>query len=291
MGRAGTRGAGQGAGIQRLSVSLDHNECAATTMCANGVCINEDGSFTCLCKSGFLLAPGGRYCVGEALWPDSPPLPPGLGREGRGGAGTRCRAPVPSSPPLQISTNVRLRASARTATAPTPRAPSAATAWGGWRWAPTAARAWTPTCAAPATGPWSRAPARAPSLAPSPNLSAAVPAQTTALGSLAGCVLPRTLVSVLPPGPACLRVCPCRPAGSSPGAGAGTGVLAPMGCGDISLLLTLPKKRWQEIALSAGGGIPAAAMTTPPSPPGLCHPSRVSGSVQQRSGHHHGWQR
>lgn len=47
-------------------MSLDHNECATATTCTNGVCINEDGSFTCLCKSGFLLAPSGHACVGEA---------------------------------------------------------------------------------------------------------------------------------------------------------------------------------------------------------------------------------
>lgn len=55
------------AGTQPLLVSPDHNECATTTMCANGVCLNEDGSFTCLCNPGFLLAPGGRHCVGEKL--------------------------------------------------------------------------------------------------------------------------------------------------------------------------------------------------------------------------------
>lgn len=70
----------------------------------------------------------------------------------------------------------------------------------------TAACAWTPTCAAPATGPWSGAPAHAPSPGRSPNLSAAVLAQTTDSGSPASSALPRTPVSVLLPGPACLCV-------------------------------------------------------------------------------------
>lgn len=33
-------------------------------MCLNGMCINEDGSFKCICKPGFALAPNGRYCTG-----------------------------------------------------------------------------------------------------------------------------------------------------------------------------------------------------------------------------------
>lgn len=42
----------------------DHNECAITNMCLNGMCINEDGSFKCVCKHGFTLASSGRYCTG-----------------------------------------------------------------------------------------------------------------------------------------------------------------------------------------------------------------------------------
>lgn len=42
----------------------DHDECATTNMCLNGMCINEDGSFKCICKPGFALAPNGRYCTG-----------------------------------------------------------------------------------------------------------------------------------------------------------------------------------------------------------------------------------
>uniref|UniRef100_A0A8C9MFK3 EGF-like domain-containing protein n=1 Tax=Serinus canaria TaxID=9135 RepID=A0A8C9MFK3_SERCA len=48
-----------------LSVPPDHDECATTNMCLNGMCINEDGSFKCICKPGFVLAPNGRYCVAQ----------------------------------------------------------------------------------------------------------------------------------------------------------------------------------------------------------------------------------
>lgn len=50
--------------IKLLLVLPDHDECATTNMCLNGMCINEDGSFKCICKPGFTLAPSGRYCIG-----------------------------------------------------------------------------------------------------------------------------------------------------------------------------------------------------------------------------------
>lgn len=59
----GTGGSCCSSGV--LSVPPDHDECATTNMCLNGMCINEDGSFKCICKPGFVLAPNGRYCVGE----------------------------------------------------------------------------------------------------------------------------------------------------------------------------------------------------------------------------------
>lgn len=53
-----------------LQCFADHDECTTTNMCLNGMCINEDGSFKCICKPGFVLAPNGRYCTGMyiQLW-------------------------------------------------------------------------------------------------------------------------------------------------------------------------------------------------------------------------------
>ena len=42
----------------------DQDECLIRNMCLNGLCINEDGSFKCICKPGFLLMASGRMCVG-----------------------------------------------------------------------------------------------------------------------------------------------------------------------------------------------------------------------------------
>jgi hypothetical protein len=46
----------------------DHDECSQTGMCANGQCINMDGSFKCQCHSGFILSPSGHSCVGKILF-------------------------------------------------------------------------------------------------------------------------------------------------------------------------------------------------------------------------------
>lgn len=53
-----------GSGVSSSVFSTDHDECTTTNMCLNGMCINEDGSFKCICKPGFVLAPNGRYCTG-----------------------------------------------------------------------------------------------------------------------------------------------------------------------------------------------------------------------------------
>lgn len=38
------------------------DECSIRNMCFNGMCINEDGSFKCICKFGFQLVLDGCYC-------------------------------------------------------------------------------------------------------------------------------------------------------------------------------------------------------------------------------------
>jgi len=44
---------------------LDTDECLIRNICLNGMCINEDGSFKCICKPGYLLDGTGRFCVGK----------------------------------------------------------------------------------------------------------------------------------------------------------------------------------------------------------------------------------
>ena len=42
------------------------NECLhITSLCANGECINNDGSYRCKCKMGYQLDETGKKCVGE----------------------------------------------------------------------------------------------------------------------------------------------------------------------------------------------------------------------------------
>ena len=48
----------------RAIVVLDYNECQTTGMCTNGMCMNLDGSFKCICNPGYLLAPSGEVCLG-----------------------------------------------------------------------------------------------------------------------------------------------------------------------------------------------------------------------------------
>lgn len=54
----------------------DENECSAEDMCENGQCVNLDGSFKCLCETGYTLSPSGKQCHGQSMRS----LPSGQGR-------------------------------------------------------------------------------------------------------------------------------------------------------------------------------------------------------------------
>ena len=43
----------------------DVNECLTIPgLCANGDCINKEGSFKCRCPEGFIMTDDGRSCIG-----------------------------------------------------------------------------------------------------------------------------------------------------------------------------------------------------------------------------------
>ena len=48
------------------SCITDVNECLhMTSLCENGECVNNDGSYRCKCKMGYQLDDTGKKCVGE----------------------------------------------------------------------------------------------------------------------------------------------------------------------------------------------------------------------------------
>lgn len=56
------------AGIRVFSVDID--ECQSLDTCANGICLNSEGSYTCEnCPAGYRVSYDGELCEGE-----SPPL-------------------------------------------------------------------------------------------------------------------------------------------------------------------------------------------------------------------------
>lgn len=51
--------------VRGYDFPLDHNECEKNGMCANGKCLNVQGSFQCRCKSGFVMSQTGHSCIGK----------------------------------------------------------------------------------------------------------------------------------------------------------------------------------------------------------------------------------
>lgn len=47
----------------------DQDECLIRNICLNGLCINDDGSFKCICMPGYLLDTSGRMCIGAVFHP------------------------------------------------------------------------------------------------------------------------------------------------------------------------------------------------------------------------------
>ena len=54
-------------GPGRGESGMDINECKVLPgVCKHGYCINTDGSFRCICPTGYKLEAIGRLCVGKA---------------------------------------------------------------------------------------------------------------------------------------------------------------------------------------------------------------------------------
>lgn len=51
-----------------LFILLDKNECEEKGMCRNGICVNGDGSFKCICNPGYKLSPDGHFCIGMFIY-------------------------------------------------------------------------------------------------------------------------------------------------------------------------------------------------------------------------------
>jgi len=43
---------------------VDMDECSTSGMCENGKCVNMEGSFKCVCDSGFRIGPDLSHCIG-----------------------------------------------------------------------------------------------------------------------------------------------------------------------------------------------------------------------------------
>ena len=56
-------------GGTKLPLTTDINECAMPGMCRHGDCLNNPGSYRCVCPPGHSLGPSRTQCIGETGGP------------------------------------------------------------------------------------------------------------------------------------------------------------------------------------------------------------------------------
>lgn len=83
MGYLGPRGSCTGPWYPRVGSAdnfsiLDVDECVVTDQCLGGQCVNTEGSFNCLCKTGFQPSPESGECVGKGSRGSGQGFTPGL---------------------------------------------------------------------------------------------------------------------------------------------------------------------------------------------------------------------
>lgn len=66
----------------KLPLTTDINECAMPGMCRHGDCLNNPGSYRCVCPPGHSLGPSRTQCIGETEGL-GPGRSQGMGRRGR----------------------------------------------------------------------------------------------------------------------------------------------------------------------------------------------------------------
>jgi len=59
--------------MQSVCLSTDINECQDNRLCANGHCINTEGSFRCQCYSGYQPTQEGSHCEGQLIMTNTTP--------------------------------------------------------------------------------------------------------------------------------------------------------------------------------------------------------------------------
>lgn len=49
-------------------LSVDIDECNNPDNCQYGTCVNQKGTYLCVCPQNYVLNPSGTGCVGEYMW-------------------------------------------------------------------------------------------------------------------------------------------------------------------------------------------------------------------------------